>query len=353
MKCPDEGTLLGYLDRELPPEEQRAVRQHLDYCQDCSSLLREIEDNLDFSREKLGILFDGSQFSEVSGQEKVWASLQPVIRPGKRGTTYMNFKRWSVAAVLVLVLGITAYVPSFRTAVADLLQVFRVEKVETLTLSSQDMRDIQKALEAGSANIDLKSFGHIETNGKSTERKLTREELSGLPFRPLLPAGREGDYSLVNNPTVEITPRVENVNRLLKSLGSQDLLPQTLDGKTFKVSMADTFVADYSDFRMMVGTSPELQVPPGVDMKEVIRPMINLPIWPEGVREQLATIDDLEHTLVIPGEKVEKVTINGSPGVISRDGQTTLIWQNAGLFYILTDQSGGKADLLGIAQSLE
>lgn len=266
----------------------------------------------------------------------------------------MNIKRWAVAAVAVLVLGITAYVPPVRTAVADLLQVFRVERIETLTLSAQDIRSIENALEAGNANIDLESFGRIETSGEPSERKLTRAELDSLPFRPLLPAGREGDYSLVQSPSVEITPRVENVNRLLKNLGSQDLMPQALDGKTFTVTMADTFMADYSDFCLLAGTSPELRVPPGVDMQEVLRPMINLPIWPEGVREQLATIDDLEHTLVIPGEKVEKVSIQGSPGVISRDGgQASLIWQKGGLFYILTDKSGGQADLLAIAESLQ
>jgi len=353
MKCPDEGTLLGYLDRELPPDQQRDVRQHLDYCTNCSRLLRELEDDLDFTGARLGNLLDASQSSPVSGQEQVWSRLQPVIRSRKRGKTYMNLKRWSVAAVLVLVLGITAYVPSFRTAVADLLQVFRVEKVETLTLSAQDMMEIQKALEAGGADLDLESFGRIETSGEPSERKLTRDELSGLPFSPMLPAGREGDYSLVRVPDMVITPQVEKVNQLLKSLGSQDLLPQALDGQTFKVTMADTFVADYSDFSLMVGTSPELQVPPGVDLKEVLRPMISLPIWPEGVREQLATIDDLEHTLVIPGEKLEKVTINGAPAVLSRDGQPTLIWQNNGLFYILTDQSSGQADLTAIAQTLE
>jgi len=354
MKCPDEGTLLGYLDRELSPEEQRAVRQHLDYCQECGGLLRELEDHLDFSRERLGVLFEASQSAEVSGQDRVWASLQPVIRPRKRGKMYMNLKRWSVAAVVVLVVGITAYVPSFRTAVADMLQVFRAEKIETVTLSAQDIRDIQNALDAGSTNIDMKNFGRIETNGEPVERKLTRDELNSLPFRPLLPAGREGDYSLVQNPSVEITPRVDNVNRLLKSLGSQDLMPQALDGKTFTVTMADTFMADYSDFRLMEGTSPELQVPPGVDMKEVLRPLITLPIWPQGVREQLATIDDLEHTLVIPGEKVEKVSVQGTTGVISRDGgQAELIWQKDGLFYILSDKSWGKADLLAIAESMQ
>ncbi|MGE5391681.1 MAG: anti-sigma factor family protein [Deltaproteobacteria bacterium] len=353
MKCPDEGTLLSYLDKELPTDQQRAVRQHLDYCSTCSCSLRELEDTLDFTGARLSNLLESSHSCEVSGQERIWSRLQPVIRSGKRGSAYMNLKKWSVAAVIVLVLGVTAFVPSFRTTVADLLQVFRVEKVETLTLSAQDMMEIQQALEAGSENVDMESFGRIETSGEPRERKLTRDELSSLPFRPMLPAGREGDYSLVTVPSMEVTPRVDKVNQLLESLGSQELLPQALDGKTFKVTMADTFVADYSDFRLTVGTSPELQVPPGVDFKEVLRPMINLPIWPEGVREQLATIDDLEHTLVIPGEKLEKVTVNGSPGVLSRDGQPTLIWQHNGLFYILTDRSGGKADLTAIAQTLE
>jgi len=353
MKCPDEGTLLGYLDRELPSDQQRAVRQHLDYCTTCDRLLREMEDNLDFTGTKLGTLVKASQSYDVSGQEQVWSRLQPAIRSKKRGRTYMNLKRWSVAAGLVLVLGITAYVPSVRTAVADMLQVFRAEKMETLTLSAQDMRDIRSSLDGGSADINMESFGRIETSGESQERKLTRDELSGLPFRPLLPAGREGDYSMVTVPAMEITPRVDNVNAMLKSMGSKDLLPQALDGKTFKITMADSFMADYSDFNMMVGTSPELQVPPGVDIKEVLRPMINLPIWPEGVREQLATIDDLEHTLVIPGEKVEKVSVKGSTAIMSHDGPNTLIWQNNGLFYILSDQSGGKTNLLAIAESLE
>ncbi|NLW92721.1 MAG: hypothetical protein GXY34_14130 [Syntrophomonadaceae bacterium] len=353
MKCPDEGTLLGYLDRELPADQHKKIRQHLDYCPTCSSTLRELEDVRDFASAKLGHLWEQDQACPVSGQEQGWSYIQPAIRSGKKERTKMHLKKWSIAAALILALGITAYVPSFRTAVADLLQVFRVEKVETLTLTAQDITDIQEAMQAGSADIDMESFGRIETNGQPVERKLTREELSTLPFRPLLPAGREGDYSMVSVPSVEITPQVDKVNALLKSLGSQETLPQSLDGKTFKVTIADTFTARYSDFELMTGPSPELQVPPGVDIQQVLQPMINLPIWPEGVRKQLATISDLEHTLVIPGTDVEKVMINGSPGVLIKDYTPTLIWQNHGLYYILTDNSGGKLNLTELAESLE
>lgn len=353
MKCPDEGTLLAYLDRELPSDDQRAVRQHLDYCKTCNGLLREMEDHLDFTRDKLGTLIEGSYINNINGQDLVWSRLKPVIRSRKRGRKYMNLKKWSIAAVMVLALGITVYVPSFRTAVADLLQVFRVEKVETLTLTAQDITKIQEALEGGSANLDLESFGRIESNGEPSERKLTRAELAGLPFQPMLPAGREGDYSMVTVPSVEMTLQIDKVNALLKSLGSQDLLPASLDGKTFRVNMADTFTARYSDFSLMAGPSPELQVPPGVNMQEVLRPLINLPIWPEGVRNQLATISDLEHTLVIPGQNVQKVTVKGSPGVLVRDYTPTLIWQNDGIYYLLTDNSGGKIDLMQLAETME
>lgn len=354
IKCRDEGTLLGYLDRELPPEEMKAIRQHLDYCPRCSNLLREIEDNLEFSQHKLGQLSPTEESVVISGQEQVWARLQPALPSREKGRNYMNLKRWSIAAALVLILGVTAYVPSFRTAVADLLQVFRVEKMQTLTLTSQDMMAIQNALEQGGSDINLENFGRIETSGETQERKISRTEITQLlPFKPLLAANQEGEYRVVKTPSVVITPKVDNVNQLLKSLGSEDLLPRELDGQTFKVTMADTFVADYKDYTLMAGTSPELQVPPGVDMKAVLRPLINLPIWPQGVREQLATIDDLEHTLVVPGQKVEKVSVNGSPAIISRDGAATLIWQNQGLFYILNDKSGGKADLVAAAESLE
>ncbi|MEN6351358.1 MAG: zf-HC2 domain-containing protein [Syntrophomonas sp.] len=356
MKCGDQGRLLLYLDNELSPEEMQATKDHLDSCPRCSLCLEKLEDNLNFTRKNIGLLWREAGKSDVLGGEKVWKEITSRIIFKKKGMNWMKIRKITAAAAIVLALGLVVSVPSVRIAAANFLQVFRVEKVDSITLSIQDMNQIQEALNQG-GSFNVEDFGKISTHGSYERVSLKEEQVAELPFEAVFPAGltaKGSGYYLEKQPALQISPDVEKVNQLIKDLGGSELLPQELQGQTVIVKMGDFLSTQYDDFTLIQGPSPQVEVPDGVDAQGVIRAMLSLPCWPDNVKRQLDAVDNWEHTLLIPvDENSSKVTVNGSTGVLMGNaGQKSLIWQENGLLYILEDHSSGGVDLLEIAGSL-
>ncbi len=354
MKCQDEGKLLMYLEHELPVHEMRMVQLHVNSCPRCARRLVEIQQDWAFCCEKIEPIRSGVEKIEPTGQQQVWHEVQLQLKKQRGGFFNMKMKRWSAVAVSVVLLGVMAFVPSARVAVADFLQVFRVEKVHSINISPADMQQIQQALEKGNVKLDIESLGKIRTDGPSEEKNIQAADINQLAFQPRLPAAVAQSLKLQKVPAMYITPKVEEVNKILTTLGSQSLLPEKLDGQTVVIKMGDYINATYENYRMIAGPAPEVQVPSGIDVEDVAGALVNLPLWPEGVKRQLQAVDDWQHTLVVPGENVEKVTVRGHDAVLSKNGnQSYLVWQEDGLIYAIEPLQGQRADLQEIAQSLQ
>jgi hypothetical protein len=356
MKCPDEGKLLLYLENQLSPEEHQDTINHLANCPVCSARLAELREDYDFAARNLTNLRENYKLSPVAGQQKIWQEIQRHQQFEKRGVRAMKIKKFAIAAVLVLALGVVGSMPSVRTAAANLLQVFRVEQVDTLTMTPGDMQKIEEAIYNGNGSFDIKDFGTIESVGESGLYKIDSKDLAGLGF-PVKAATLADEsvngYSLQKASSIEVKPKVDKVNELLKTLGSSYKLPAALDGQTCKIKMGNTVISDYNEFELIQGPAPEIEVPEGINVKEVARAMVQLPIWPDNVRTQLESVGDWEHTLLIPAENPQKVSINGENGVFLEHEQfRALIWQEEGILYSLQSQSKDKADLIAIAESL-
>lgn len=356
MKCKDEGHLLLYLDKELTLEKMNETKAHLASCPQCSHCLQEIKENLDFTRETMGVLWDKTPEADRDEQKKSWDRIRGRINFKQRRMNGVKMRKITIAAVIVLTLGLLGSVPAVRTAAANFLQVFRVEKVDSITITMQDMDQIQKAF-SQEGNFNIENFGRINTQGKYEQVPLNLEQITELPFKPVLPASetsKEASYYLEKQPVMQISPDVKKVNQLLKDMGSSVLLPEELQGQTVAIKMGDFLSAKYEDFSFIQGPSPQVEVPAGVDVDKVVQAMLSIPFWPDNVKQQLSAITDWQHTLVIPvDENSKKVDVNGSAGVlISNTGYSSLVWQKNGLLYILEDHSAGQADMLEIAGSL-
>jgi len=123
---PDAETLAAYHARELPEEDERRVRGHLLVCRDCAGLLLDLEalDDPGFGREV--------EIPAGTG-EAVWKRLRQEIRdhprPEKetvipfsprRGTAPPPWMPALAAALLVAVVGLSAWVASLRRTVDEL-----------------------------------------------------------------------------------------------------------------------------------------------------------------------------------------------------------------------------------------
>lgn len=356
MKCPDEGRLLLYLENQLRHEEHQDTANHLTGCTVCVARLAALRDDCDFAARHLTGLWENGQAAPVKGQQEVWQQLQIHQQFDKRGVRAMKIKKFAIAAALVLALVAVGSIPSVQTAAANLLQVFRVEQVDTLTMTPGDMQKIEQAIMNGAGKLDIEDFGKIKSVGENVGYKIASSDLAGLGFTvksSTLTDEAATDYTLQKTPAIEVTPKVERVNELLTTLGSTYKLPAALDGQTCKFTMGDALVSTYSEYELMQGPAPVVEVPDGVSVKEVARAMVALPIWPDNVRTQLEAVGDWEHTLLIPGERSEKVSINGTQGVfLEQKSGRALVWQEDGMLYILQSQSKNETDLVAIAESL-
>lgn len=356
MRCMEDGEILLFLEDQLDAADQEKAANHLALCPSCSRRLQTMKANLNFAVEKIVPLYADHQTEVVKGEEITWCYLQERNRIGKREGNTMKFKQFITAAAVVLVLGVTFSIPSVQSAAAGLLQSFRMEKVNAVTITPQDMEQIQAAIMQGDGDFDIESFGKISVVGENSFENLNRDDLGTLNFVPRLPEklNDEASFTLDKTGIVEITPQVEEVNRLLQAMGSKYTLPEALDGQTSRVIIGDMLTIWTDEYRLKECEAPVIEVPEGVDISEVAAALVELPVWPADVQRQLEAVNDWEHTLLLPmNEDSQKITVNGQDAIlINGEQSSSLIWQQDGILFFLESDFPDKVDLTDVAGSL-
>ena len=354
--CFDEGKLLAYLDGEVTAEERSAIGSHRAGCAECAAVLRDLEADRCLTDSALRRL-------------EPLADVVPLSRP-PRPAAPASWRRYAAGAAAAAVLASFAFAP-VRTAAADFLRVFRVQRVQTVSFSQQDLQTMSTALRSGSGHVDLKSLGEAWVDGGGTAAKTVTlaQAQQAVDFTVKLPAGAgEPKLSLQTAQTFKFKFNVSAVNAALRDYGSDRTFPESVDGKVFEVRVPAILTARYgetvpsgatppekkaaTDASVFVGQarSPEHIVPEGVDPAELRDVLLNLPFLPKNVRDQLAAIDDWHSTLIIPtiDGTSRDIVIDGVPAVsISPDSAmrterakvgapipehvTTIVWQTDGV----------------------
>jgi hypothetical protein len=214
------------------------------------------------------------------------------------------------------------------------------------------------------------------------------------------PAGLEGTPTVVlQEPmTVKFKLHVDKVNELLESYGATKLFSKSLDGKEFSIHMPATVVMAYPDkvaaklmgtdglsaddaesaamagdpsFGIIVAQTrgPQVNVPSGVNPLEIRDVLLGLPFLPEGIRSQLAGVQDWQNTLLIPSVEgtSREITVAGQPGVIISPQPETfgsgpdsptpdempivVMWNDNGVMRAVGGV-GGEKRILAIAETL-
>lgn len=400
--CFDLGQLQEYLDGESGEETARIIAQHLKTCSRCQERLEElnqtaslVSDKLEAWMEPLPLRSDGleavwdsindrarssevEQYCEREGLKKagITHNIKKVISVKSRWEVKYMLRRYRAAAVVAAVamsLGIVLSFGPVREAAADFLAVFRVEKIKTVSIDTDDLRSIESALQRGGKSIDLEQFGKIQVTEDIEYRTATLEEAAAeVDFAVKEPGSVPEGFSQLRTyyttpASASFTLQVDNVNKLLQSLKSESLLPAELDGKTFTLSIPAsvgmTYGSDNSEKRpvnIVQSRSPELGVPDGVDLEKVREAMLGLPILPDNLRRQLAAVSDWQHTMLVPDVdgSTQSVTVQGVSGVVinssqaaSSDSTKCLMWVKDGVICVV--QGGITIDqALEIANSL-
>jgi len=371
--CYSEGTLQAFLDGEMDRSQRREVEEHLKSCPECAELLERLRAAERFSGRVLGTyLEDSRQDAQESGE--AWDRLQARLRPFRREAWFKVALRYravtvGVAAVLVLAIGLS-FGP-VRAAAGRFLSIFRVTRFETIAVTPDLIARVQEVIRQGFGLVRIGELGEVEFGTSGPRGLVSRDQAKqalGFPIRlpTHLPAGMElQGLKASPNATLSVTLDVEKANQLLRSLGGETMLPQELDGETFVLRVPASVEAQFGGqgtLYVVQAKSPELDIPGNASPAAVRDAVLGLPFIPDSVKRQIRSVDDWQHTFLVPDVEgsTQEITVDGVAGVYvtvpeeyREEGLVNImIWEKHGVVYAVTGQFSLDEALL-IGNSME
>lgn len=323
MKCPSEGSIQAYIDKELNDIEMKELEMHLFHCEKCTEIYKELNSTNSFS---MGKLHDYKKEFDIND---IKTGNMDIEIKNKKGAfkDMKKYKNIAAAACAALVITTCVTVQPIRAAVIDVVSIFRAKDIKSVNISLDDINQLGKALEERKTDINLDKIGKVKLQG-GEEKTVTMEEAKkALPFTVLVPkniSGKTTESIFITNPAkVDFTLNVENINELLKSLGGKKVFPEDLDGKTFSLNMSGALNINYKDasnnkyISITETQTPEILAPAGANVDEIFNALSELSILPPQMQKQLKSMKDWKSTLYVPNveNNVEEMTIDGMKAV--------------------------------------
>lgn len=271
----------------------------------------------------------------------------------------------AVCAALLVTAGIT--VQPVKAAISSTLSIFRVENVKGITVTLEDIQQIQQKLSSGQGEISLDKIGSVKMQG-GDNRYASQEDVKNLPDIdvefPSALGSAIPSINIVEPRSVDFTLNEKNVNQIMKSYGATKLLPENIDGKTFKVNFTSQVTMNYRINDKLINITqtkaPQITVPEDVNVDEVYNAIVDMPIIPQDLQSQLKSIKDWKNALYIPvvDSKMTQVDINGAKGYMTKDygnsegaHESTVIWYDKGVIYVVSGEIE-NGEILNIARSM-
>ncbi|NLI93873.1 MAG: hypothetical protein GX434_17260 [Peptococcaceae bacterium] len=401
MACPDENKLQAYLDGELKRDERKALTLHLQNCSFCRSSLqelKELEGWVDHAlTEAFPIPAEGN-FGEEHEVYSAWnkfsgnilnmnnsptltdsrTSGHDPLPPVERSWPFVKrFRKYITGIAAAVIFASFFMIPQVQAAASDFLSLFRVSKIEMVKFTPQDIQQIERFFHSSNkGEISIQNFGKITIDeGSFKEQNFPTADdaiKTGITLPKVPQQYQMGSVLLRPSATVTMEFDTVKANQLMKELGSSAAFDSSLNGKKFTVvwpkSTSVVLKNPGQGFDNMIyslSDSPKIQAPSLVDAENLRATLLQAPFIPEGVRSQLAKINDWQNTLPLPyfegmgnTEVTEKITVNGRDGLfIQCKNQTSLLlWENQGQIYSLqvayqkdSDNNTIKSSLLRLA----
>ncbi|MDN7240615.1 zf-HC2 domain-containing protein [Planococcus sp. N028] len=375
MTCHDVGVLQAYLDGEVSRDQKKQLMKHLESCPMCRAKIEELQNLHSFCERALVV-------KEVNvNTELAWAKFEKNLHSGSQALAenriVKNKKGWSTlktktkrllisGAVAAAMFSSLAH-PQVRVQANDFLSLFRVDQFEVVTLTPNDISEIQSWVsENKDGSMDLKGIGQLEKSQEADDITYfgSYEDAAAAGYD--VPQFEEFDVeqvSVIPASTMTFTLDVEKANQMLAQLGSDQKFEASLDGKPFSVTTFEAVHTDYATVEQHVSymhtKSPEINVPEGVSIEQLRTTLLSLPFLPENVKTQLASIDDIESTLPIPyaateGSMMTEVQVGNAQGIaVESNEHSYIVWQeNGDIHTILTDGHMATDQLLQLSEQV-
>ncbi|MBG9942523.1 zf-HC2 domain-containing protein [Brevibacillus formosus] len=391
MKCADKGFVQAFLDGECSSKESEQFLLHLEYCETCRTQLDELSALDSWAREKMEHAFSETNDVRVN-TEAAWQRFsQTIEKPTntnaqdrqaitnratiRRSWNQMNkqTKRWVTGASAAAVLAVSLSFPQVQAAANDFLSIFRMDKVEFVKVTQEDMQELEQWIANGNwGETELPGIGKIWMDKNDQEKLEERSyyynnkesaEKAGVKL-PQLPKDVTVDSVDIQSPfTMHMEIDADRANKLLAQLQVEERFDEKLSGKRFSLK-----IPQMQQVRMLVGKdnisyfvvgAPELSAPEGVDLAQLRETLLALPFIPDQVKKQMISIEDWQHTLPVPymadGEsKMKEVKVNGQKGMlITGEHNAHLMWQQDGQIHMLEGFEENADGLLDFANQLK
>ncbi|WP_339224811.1 hypothetical protein [Paenibacillus sp. FSL H8-0332] len=284
------------------------------------------------------------------------AAAEPVQNTGRKSRRPMmsRTRKWAAAAAGVAIFAAILATPVGNTAMAALLNQFKMQ--EATVVEEGDLRDMfYQITENGNGNIaqSLEAFGDVSISNGEMKENVPLKDIQGLlGYAPLKGSIMDSVKFVQVSGSHDITLnlKVEEVNKALKRLGSNNLLPTSVDGKPITLHIPEQVNYDLGSDQHWGALSqmntPVVTVDPSVDLDEAVDAVVNFPLIPDNLRNSLQKSRILSGDLPMPlikGSHDEQITVAGTPVILtemkySNGNSYTAVWVQKGQFLQL---SGG------------
>ncbi|MFF2483303.1 hypothetical protein [Paenibacillus sp. NPDC058071] len=221
----------------------------------------------------------------------------PPRKPVRRSWARHHAWKLGTACAAVLLFTIIA-VPTTNEALAALLNRFKMNEV--VVVQSNDLEQLMNLFNDNKDRSLLNTFGSFtrETHGESKHDVSDQQVEAKFGIRVPHPLKEQLTYSvsaIMPATDLTLTLNVDEINGVMKKLGADRLLPDSVDGKEIRMNTGETlhlyYSAENDGRRKSASVSytdlPTIEIDPSIDAKEALEAVVRLPGMPEGIRSAI------------------------------------------------------------------
>ncbi|MFP4976158.1 hypothetical protein ACE6ED_12215 [Paenibacillus sp. CN-4] len=231
--------------------------------------------------------------------------------------------KWAGAAAAVALFGAVLATPVGNTAMAAILNQFRME--EPAVVQEEDLTRVFNTIsEGGTVNETLNRYGEFSTSDGTAYGTLNAKEINEklgyrVPER-LSSLNRKWDVSPSRDVSMKLN--VTEINKMMKRLGADKLLPESVDGVKITMHIPETIhyslpVDNEQKFWLTLSQSgtPNVLVDSSASLEEAVDAVIDFPLLPGEFKESLQKSRVLSGEIPMPlfaNEDTRQITVDGT-----------------------------------------
>lgn len=287
-------------------------------------------------------------------------------------------RRFAAVAVGIMVCGGAFFIEPIRAKAHDLLKIFRVQEIKGISISQDDLYEIEKLFREGEGAKDIENFGKIDVSfqGQRYDFKYPIEpaEIQEKMPEAKIPANpRDFIFEIATiepEIDIELSLDVHHINDFLNYIGEDSELPLKLHEKSFIIhtknvlsyTMTSNNDHDPKYINITQMEAPVLEVPDDIEEKELIDTLFSLSFLPENIKNQLRALDDLTSTIPIPYSEDRQtkrdITVLGERGILieskeSENSYLRLVFKQENKLYLINANNSPIEEVLSIVESME